>query len=72
MAEGAPSIKSLTIKNGRGYNNAYDIRFENALTKTVIAPGKAKRAGEGERPVRVAVQGRSLPSSQDQRGRFSR
>lgn len=37
------------------------------MTKRVSAAQKAKRAGDGERPVRVGWQGKSLPSSQGER-----
>lgn len=37
------------------------------MTKRVPVPGKAKRAGGGERPVRVKEWGKSLLSSQNQR-----
>lgn len=43
------------------------IEAKNAMTKRVSVPGKAKRVGDGERPVRVKEQRKSLSSSQDKR-----
>lgn len=51
----------------KDYIFTLSVLFENAMTKTVPVPGKAKRAGGGVRPVRVKERGISLLSSQNQR-----
>ena len=58
----------LTIEKVLHYNvPMFIMKKGNAMTKTVPVPGKAKRVGEGGRPMRVKEWGISLLSSQNQR-----